>query len=324
MPPSWATAPLIPDSLPVVTTMRRHASGREWLARLPGLIRELALRWEVELDAPFHGGSCSWAAPARTADGGSAVLKVTWPHPEAEHEGEALRLWDGRGAVRVYAADAEHYALLLERCEPGTELGRSGHLPAEDRLRQAAAVLRELWEAVAPGAASGPVSRMKRVADVAAEWAGLAEERAARRVWPAELDSGLFTTAAGLLRELPATAGREVIVHGDFNPGNLLAARRSPWLAIDTKPMRGDPAFDPWPLLEQVDDPFAHAEPHRVLARRTALIADELGLDVDRVRAWTVARHVEYVLWSVDEDDDLSGSVRMMRQARILADVAGL
>lgn len=164
---------------------------------------------------------------------------------------------------------------------------------------------------------------MSTVADVTAEWAGLADERAARE-WPPQLDTGLFKLASRLLRELPGTARREVVVHGDFNPGNLLAARRAPWLAIDAKPMTGDPAFDPWPLIEQVDGPFTQPDPHRTLTRRSALVADALGEDVARVRAWAVARHVEYVLWSVDEDDDLGNSVELMRQARILADVAAL
>ncbi|MGW8377608.1 aminoglycoside phosphotransferase family protein [Streptomyces sp. ODS28] len=311
-------AALIPDDLPVVTTMGRHESGRAWLERLPELITELRERWQMRLGAPYQGGSCSWVAPAVLPDGGHAVFKVSWPHPEMLTEPTGLRLWDGRGAVRMYAYDAERYALLLERCEPGTELARSHEVPAERRLREACAVLRELWAADPAGAGLGTV------AEVAGEWADLAEERAGRQGWPPELDAGLFRTAADLLRDLPRTAGRDVVVHGDFNPGNLLAARRSPWLAIDPKPMSGDPAFDPWPLIEQVDDPFATPDPRRTLRRRTALVADELGEDVSRVRAWAVARHVEYVLWSVDEDETLEPSVQLLRQARVLAEVARL
>jgi streptomycin 6-kinase len=239
-------------------------------------------------------------------------------------EGPALRLWDGHGAVRVHEHDAERYALLLERCEPGTELGRAHGVPADERLSHATDVLQELWRADVPHTGDGaPV--LDRLGDVTAEWADLAEERAARD-WPAGIDTGLFTLGARLLRELPGTAGREVVLHGDFNPGNVLAARRRPWLAIDAKPMTGDPAYDLWPLVEQVDDPFAAPDPAAVLAHRTALVADELGLDPWRVRAWAVARHVEYALWSVVEEEaaDLAGSVRLMRQARLLADVAGL
>lgn len=338
---------LVPSTLPVVATMGAHESGRAWLAELPRLIEESAARWDLRLGEPFHGGSCSWVAPVIRGEregGGAAVLKLTWPHREADAEGAMLRQWAGRGAVRVYADDRDRGALLLERCEPGTELAAAHGIPADERLSAAAGVLRELWDGEVPpvppesepprpgadpertGLARLGLRRpqLDTVAQIAGEWADLAEERASRRGWPDGIDTGLFTLAARLLRELPTTAGREVVVHGDFNPGNLLAARRRPWLAIDAKPMTGDPAFDPWPLLEQVDDPFAAPDPRAVLTHRTALVAELLELDPWRVRAWAVARHVEYTLWSVVEDEDLTRSIGLMAQARLLADIAGL
>ncbi|OEV30036.1 hydroxyurea phosphotransferase [Streptomyces nanshensis] len=311
---------LFPPSLPVLNDMRRTASGREWLERLPTLVEEFRDRWELRLGAPYHGGSCSWVAPALRADGTRAVLKVTWPHREARPEGEVMRLWAGRGSVLVHEHDAERYALLLERCEPGTELRQAGAIPAEERLLTGARVLRQLWDA----GSEGEVPSVERLSAVSADWAQQAEERVAGHEWPAGVDTGLFALGAELLRELPLTARRETVLHGDFNPGNLLAAEREPWLAIDTKPMHGDPAFDPWPLIQQVDDPFAHPDPHRVLTRRTALVADALGEDVTRVRAWAVARLVEFLLWWVDGSGDLSGSVRLSGQVRTVADLAEL
>ena len=43
---------------------------------------------------------------------------------------------------------------------------------------------------------------------------------------------------------LSATQPHRVLLHGDFHPGNVLAAAREPWLAIDCKPLVGDPAYD--------------------------------------------------------------------------------
>ncbi|NSC24624.1 phosphotransferase [Streptomyces albus subsp. chlorinus] len=300
--------------------MSRTDDGRAWLAGLPALVEKTRELWQLRLGAPFHGGHCSWAAPAERPDGSRAVLKLTWPHPEARTEGAALRLWNGEGAVRLLDQDADAWALLLERAEPGTELDSAEDLPADERLIAAAGVLRRLWTADVTEAEACGITSLTDTTDA---WARLAEQHAARP-WPAELDTGLYRLAARLFRELPRTASREVLLHGDFNPGNVLASGRSPWLAIDPKPMTGDPAFDPWPLLEQVDDPFDHSDPHRVLRHRTALLADALGEDVDRVRAWSVARHVEYALWTVDEDDDLDDSITLLRQARVLAEVAGL
>ena len=141
---------------------------------------------------------------------------------------------------------------------------------------------------------------------------------------PHGVDTGLFLLGAGLLRELPCADGRKTVLHGDFNPGNLLSAEREPWLAIDTKPMYGDPAFDPWPLIQQTGDPFGHPDPRRVLARRTALVADATGTDVARLRAWAVARLVDFLLYHLDGHGDLSDCVRTSEQVRALAEGAGL
>lgn len=50
------------------------------------------------------------------------VLKIRFPDREGLHEDEALRRWDGDGAVRLIDHDPERRALLLERCEPGAPL----------------------------------------------------------------------------------------------------------------------------------------------------------------------------------------------------------
>ncbi|WP_314174359.1 aminoglycoside phosphotransferase family protein [Streptomyces winkii] len=329
-------AALFPPSLPVLNDMRRTASGREWLEQLPALVGEFRERWELRLGAPYHGGSCSWVAPARRTDGTRAVLKVTWPHREARPEGEVLKLWAGRGSVLVLEHDPGRYALLLERCEPGTELGAAGEIPAGERLLLGAGVLRRLWDAGREAWEGGPprdaATSVERLSDVAAEWADLVEERAERHGRTGALDTGVTALGAELLRELPLSARRETVLHGDFNPGNLLAAERTPWLAIDAKPMYGDPAFDPWRLVEQIDDPFAHDDPRRTLAHRTELVADALGEDVARMRAWAVARQVEHALWAADGDGEtaraeggeLRVAVRMLERARVLAELAGL
>ncbi|MFH8404031.1 aminoglycoside phosphotransferase family protein [Streptomyces sp. NPDC018019] len=306
---------LFPAALPVYATVGRTPAGREWLDRLPATVRALQAEWDLRLGAPLHGGSCSWVAPVELPDGGEAVLKVTWPHREAAGEAAALRAWEGHGAVRLLRHDRERYALLVERCTPGGELGDSP-LPAAERLLLAAGLLRDLWAAPAP-----PDGELERVADVCGEWADTVEERMAR-LRPG-YDPGLVRLGTRLLRELPATAGREVVVHGDFNPGNVLSARRRPWLAIDPKPMVGDPGYDPWPLLEQIDDPFEHPDPRPVLRERFALVADALDEDPARLSAWAAARTVENALWCADHGDVPDGAEEL-EVAAALASLAGL
>nr|MDT0662269.1 aminoglycoside phosphotransferase family protein [Micromonospora sp. DSM 115978] len=306
----------VPVTLPVVTNLRRLPAARSWLDELPDLIERVRRAYRLRLSPPLHGGSCSWVAPAELPDGTPAILKIGWPHPEMYGEPAALKLWKGRGAVRLLAHDPDCHALLLQRCEPGTELAADPR-PAEERLRAGCAVLRMLWEATPPEPGDG----IGRLAPVTAGWADLAADRMAR-LRPG-YDLGLVAHGIALLRTLPGTAVRTVLLHGDANPGNIVSTTGGPtagggWLAIDPKPMIGDPAYDPWPLLEQVDDPFAHPDPARTLRRRLDLLADELSLDADRIRRWALARLVEWALWSA-EHGDLPGGAEAMRSVGLLA-----
>ena len=107
-----------------------------------------------------------------------------------------------------------------------------------------------------------------------------------------------------LLRSLPADAARSVVLHGDFNPGSILSATRAPWLAIDAKPLTGDPALDPWPLLEQIDDPYeTSSRPEKVIEARGRLLADAAV--------------------SAAGEGDHAWCAKVLGQARVLAEPAG-
>ncbi len=308
------TDALVPPTLEVVASIGDLPEGRAWLRSLPALVGELRDAWSLRLGAPWTGGTCSWVAPAELPDGRQAVLKISWPHREMLGEADALRLWHGHGAAELYAHDPVRHALLLERAEPGTTLAES-ELPAEERLTVAVGLLTRLWAAPVPDP-----TLFERVGDVTAGWADLVEERMAR-LRPG-FDPGLVAHGARLLRELPRTASREVLVHGDVNPGNILAAPREPWLVIDPKPMYGDPGYDPWPLLEQVDDPFAYADAADVLRRRVALVGEVLGEDPARLAAWAAARRVEAALWWVSRGN--APDQNAIAQAAAFAGMAGL
>ncbi|KQO65275.1 aminoglycoside phosphotransferase family protein [Curtobacterium sp. Leaf261] len=264
-----------------------------WRTTIPSTIDRAVERWDLEVLDPYTGGSASHVVAVRTADGLDAVLKLSLPHREARDEGAALRWWDGNGAVRLLASDPDDpFVLLLERCAPGVRLADRAGLAADDGLTIAASLLVELWSAGDPDDAP-----FERLTDVADEWADLAEERMSTLAPP--LDPGVVRRGVGLLRELPRSAGSTVVVHGDYNPGNVLTASRRPWLVIDPKPMTGDPAYDLCPLLMQVDDPFARRDPVRRLRERIALLSDVTAQPRERIAAWCVARLVESALWSV-------------------------
>ncbi len=295
----------IPDALR--RNVERHPAGPEWLAGLPQRTARLAHLWGLTLGPPFRSGVAAWTAPARTADGADVVLKLSLPHDEARGEADALRLWAGRGAVRLLDDAPDDWALLLERCRPGSDL-LADPAPDDARLRAGAHVLRSLRTT----AGDRPPAGLRPMIATCDRGAEVLLRTAARSAGPAAAagvvtDTGVVDDAAALLRELPRSAGPDAVVHGDLNPGNILrddrAAERggTDWLAIDPKPLLGDPAYDPWPLVSQVGRPFAGADPVASLRDRTRLVADVAGLDADRVAAWAFARGVQSAYWYVAE-----------------------
>jgi streptomycin 6-kinase len=266
----------LPRNLLATATKERRT---DWLATLPATVRRLSRRWSLRVSEPFQpGGHTAWVAPARTLQGEDRVLKVAWRHPETEHEADALRAWAGAGAVELYEATEfpETIALLLERCRPGRALSQE---PEEDQDLVIAGLLRRLW--IAPGSGCQAHS----LAQMCTRWAEQFDSKAAAGLVP--LDRALAADGIALFHSLPAAAERHVLLCTDLHAGNVLAAQREPWLAIDPKPYVGDPTYDVVQHLLNCAGRL-HDNPSRLIAR----MADLLDLDRDRLRLWMFARCV--------------------------------
>jgi streptomycin 6-kinase len=266
-------------------TAAREPPVREWLGQLPQTVTDLASRWSLEVGEPFQpGGQCSWTAPAADASGAALVLKVAFRFEGGEERDEAagLEAWEGNGAVRLHAFcdTGSAYALLLERCLPGTPLGQVLAEPDQDVV--VAGLLRRLWAHPYQGYPFRPLAEMCQA------WADEFEAGYAAAPPSNRLDPGLAREGIALFRELPGTAPSRVLLCTDLHGDNILAARRAPWLVIDPKPYVGDPAYDVLQHMLCCEERLA-ADPAG-LAGRMARLA---GLDPGRVRLWLFARAVQ-------------------------------
>lgn len=282
-------------------TARRDKGVRAWIVGLPAIVAGLADRWSLEVGEPFQpGGQCSWTAPVTDAAGAGLVLKVGFRFPGGEERDEAagLRCWTGNGAVRLRASHESEsaYALLLERCVPGTSLGQVRPEPEQDLV--VAGLLRQLWAQPHAAYPFRPLSQM------CAQWAQEFEQEYAAAGAADRIDPGLAKAGIALFRALPGTAGTQVLLCTDLHGGNILAAQRTPWLVIDPKPYVGDPAYDLLQHMLNCENRLA-ADP-AALATRMAGLA---GVDAGRVRLWLFARSVQ----------ESPGSPLMRQVARRLA-----
>ena len=75
------------------------------------------------------------------------------------------------------------------------------------------------------------------------------------------------------------------VLHGDLHFANVLAATREPWLAIDPKPVNGDPHYEVAPLLwNRWDEVLAASSVRSAVRRRFEAVVDAAGLDEVRAR----------------------------------------
>lgn len=272
----------LPESL---DHLRRFPQGRAWLADVPRLIAECRDRWSLDPGVPYPGSYVSVAMPATLPDGALAVLKVQFPHDESEHEAEALRVWDGNGAIRLLDHDPDRHALLLERCVPGTHLR---HEDPDTALDVLIGLLPRLWVPV-----TEPFTRLQ---DEALGWAeGLPAQwvRGGRPFEPRLLDA-----AVQALRELAATPADPVLLHQDLHADNVLAAEREPWLVIDPKPLRGDRAFSAAPIIRSYE--LGHSR--EAVLHRLDRISAETGIDRERARLWALG---QTLAWAFEGDRPL-------------------
>lgn len=265
------------------------SEGERWLTDLPRLLADLAGDWNLDVGEPF-GLSFNWVTAVTCADGTPAVLKLgpaTAGH--LRDSAAALDAFDGHGAVRLLDRDDERGALLLERATPGTRA--RGHDEA------VVEVMRRLHREPPPGCPL-PALATLRTALVAHLDRFPGDDPLPRR----HVDR-----ANQLFADLDASAERPVVLHGDLHHDNVLAATREPWLAIDPFGIIGDPAFDAGAMLYNPEPQLRDAALLQLVPARVELIADRLGLPIERVRAWGFVMAVLSEVWTVEGGEPVGG-----------------
>ena len=90
----------------------------DWRANVAELVSDCCERWDLRAGEPYVPGAAGHVVRVECADGTPAVLKIFWPHREAEQEADALERWDGDGAVRLLARDDERARCCSSAASP--------------------------------------------------------------------------------------------------------------------------------------------------------------------------------------------------------------
>jgi streptomycin 6-kinase len=276
----------VPDELAATQLKYNGEAGRAFITALPTRTADFLDRWNLRIDGqPMHGVT-ALVLPVLRADDTPAALKLQLLDDESKDEPTALRLWNGDHAVRLLDHDPTTGTMLLERLDHTRML--SHHPDAHEATLIIADLLTHLTAIPAPPG-------IRRLGDIAEGM--LNEAPQALPQIPDPEARTLLKDCAAALREVAPEPG-DRLLHWDLHDENVLAAHRAPWLAIDPKPLAGDPAFDLWPAINNRFDA------NDILWRFDAL-TDALSLDRERARAWTLARVLQNALWNIKDGDPL-------------------
>ena len=281
------------DELALAGLSRESEAPASWTATLPARLETLDRLWHfASLEPLVHTGHCSWIGACALRDGASGVLKLAFPHPEGRDEILALEVCDGEPTVRLLRAHRDLDAMLLERLRPGHPLSNR---PESEQDPVIGDLLRRLHRVPPAPRAFRPL----------AELVGLWRDST---LDPDGGDArGPRLVAHGLaeFESLLDTSPEPRLLATDLHAGNVLAATREPWLAIDPKPFAGDTAFDVTQHLLNCPTRL-RADPDRTIA----VVSKAAGVDADRARRWLFAR-----LAAEPGRDDAPPSIELVRRS---------
>ncbi|MFF3375594.1 aminoglycoside phosphotransferase family protein [Streptomyces sp. NPDC002680] len=288
----------VPAALAATQLKYNGEAGRAFITELPTRTADFLDRWNLRVDGPSMHGVTALVLPVVTTDNTPAALKLQLLDKESEGEARALHHWNGNHAVHLLDHDPTTGTMLLERLDHTRMLST---LPdAHEATLVIATLLSHLTSIPAPPG-------IRTLGDIAEGM--LDQAPTALRTLPDPEARTLLTDCAATLREVAPDPG-DRLLHWDLHDENVLAATRAPWLAIDPKPLSGDPGFDLWPALNtrfDADD----------IAWRFDAMTDVLSLDRERARAWTLARVLQNALWNIEDGDPVEETgLEMVRRLR--------
>ena len=271
---------------PVAIPDHVRANWRDWwpdeadaiATAMPGRLAAALAAWQLRDPVALGEGEVALVFAVLGADGHEAVLKLNPAaarDPELADEHRALALWAGAGAApRVYGTRDEGRTLLLERIRPGA------HLPAGPA--DAERILEVL----------GTLARRLHVPVPAGTFGSLAASANARS-WR---DSLADPRDRDELADLLSPVGDERLLHLDLHRLNALSTGGG-WVAIDPKPLAGDPCAEVFGFLDGpplTSLPAAEPAARVHVTRLIAVYATAAGLDPVRVGRWLRIRTLAY------------------------------
>jgi streptomycin 6-kinase len=283
------TADPVPQELVTHVTAICGQSGLDWLRGLPETVSRLEKNWDVSILYPFPGIEFNFVAAAIRNNKEPVVVKIAPPYENGEFLGEAafLRSRNGIGTVQLLAEDRPNSAMLLERALPGENLTQVFRDRETDCVAPAIDVLKKISR-LAPAELIDVI--------ILDDWIdGL--RRHSSTLFPKRYAEKALGIYDGILKTKQC-----YYLHGDFHPGNIVAAHREPFLAIDPKGIIGPIGYEMAVFLNNYHW-WQETLPDIGVRLKNAIakFANAFDIDPREIRQWAYVQMVLSAWWTFDE-----------------------
>ena len=275
-------------------------TGREWLKSLANIIIELSAHWKLSDVKPVENMSYNYVAFAKQHHNTPVVLKFSCDKVLIEEECRALTYFNGVGSIRVIDRAPNCNALLLEQAIPGCLLKANHPKDIANTIEIYADVIKALASKPKPETEYTHVKKWCQAID---------------RITDPRISLKYIDKAKELKTYLLSSSDKEYLCHGDLHLENIIRHGDS-WLSIDPKGIIGEMAFEAaaFDLLGKSD----WNEPETIsnkMNQRLSLLANQLDICEDRLRAWVFLRVIISAQWFIEDNGNPD---EMLRFASIL------
>lgn len=247
-------------------------------------LEDLASEWSLSDLKPIEQGADSDILSGLQGDR-PIVLKCRRPD-DLPKEARALNAFKSYGAVEVLAQQPG--ALLMERAEPGTSL--KSYFPDQDEqsVKIACEVMEKLHQAPVPAKGAFPHIR---------DWLATLDKE-----WDMPVDS--MKLARTWRDDLLATAGPDVLLHGDLHHENILKNGDN-WVVIDPKGVIGERAYEVCAFIRNpIPELLAQEDARFIIQHRIQAFSKMLNIDEKRICQWCFVQAVLCWVWSLEDGLD--------------------
>lgn len=288
----------------------RGETGKEWLDRIPELIKKYEVHWEIKIGETFHL-SYNYVAQAERSDGTPVVIKLGFPgDKELISECAGLSYFNGEGAIKLLAEDIDNGAMLLERVTPGIPLAE---LEDDEEATLIAARLLKQLHKEAPDD--------DRLINFGKNWlGGYTRYREKYSLESGPIPQELFLLGEAINKKhYVDEPEKEYLIHGDFHHHNVLSSNRDGYLTIDTKGVIGNPAYDIATFLYNPKEILKREDIEQITKRRIEIFSKELDMDTQKIIDWGISQALLSTIWTLE--DDGKGGENTTKFAQMLSEM---